>query len=386
MTELITDTKMLKDRIKPMANEPFVTVDTEFIREKTYYPQLCLIQVGSRHDAFAIDPLAKDIDLEPFLKLLYNRRVVKVLHSCSQDIEIFYNLTGKIPPNVFDTQIAAQMLGHGEAIGYGNLAKELLGEDLDKTSRHTDWAARPLSDKQLEYAISDVTYLRDIYLKLREELQEKGREKWALEEMKPVLTRENYENNPKDAWQRIKMRSHKKSFVALVAALAEWRERRAQRLDKPRNWIIKNDAILEIASNNPRTKEDLIGLRFFDFKRHPDLIEEVLAACKKGRNTLRVPKPEKKKPLPRGTAAYMELLKVLLKVQCDLHDVAPSVVAKVSDLQEIARYGRRAKIPAMKGWRYDVFGKYAIQLKKGDLAITVHKNQITLIEPAYIKD
>ena len=380
MTDLITDSKTLKERITPLNKEPFVTVDTEFLREKTYYPLVCLVQIGGKDDAFAVDPMADDIDLEPLYKLLANKRVVKVFHSCSQDIEIFYNLTNKIPANVFDTQIAAQMLGYGEAVGYGNLVKDVLNRELDKSSRHTDWSARPLTDKQIDYAMGDVTHLREVYEKLIQQLKENGREKWVKEETKDVLAIENYENNPKEAWKRIKMRSTKRAFVAQVASLARWREERAQRLDKPRNWVMKNDAILEIATTEAREPEDLQGLRFFDFKRYPDLVDEVLEACKRGRRTL-PPRQEKKKPMPKGAGPLMELLKVLLRIQAEKHDVAPSVIAKVSDLEEIAK-ANWPRVPAMRGWRYEIFGKYAAQLKKGDLAITVHKGKTCLIEPA----
>ncbi len=383
MTRLIVDTKTLESRLKPLFKESFVTVDTEFLREKTYYPLCCLIQVGGANDEFAIDPLADGIDLKLFFKLMGDRKVVKVLHSCTQDMEIMLNMSGEMPRNVFDTQIAAQVLGFGESASYGTLVDELVGKVLDKSSRHTDWSARPLTDKQLDYAISDVTYLRTVYTKLVDMLDEQGRRKWYDEEMKPYAKRDMYEVEPKEAWRKIKVRSTKKDYLSRLQALAAWREERAQRIDKPRSWVMKNDAILEIASINPKSPDDLDGLRFFNFSRHPDLARDIVSLIKKSRLSL-PPKVTKTKPLPKGSAALMDLLKVLLHAQCERHQVAPSVVAKMDELREIARAGgKKASVPAMKGWRFEVFGQYAIKLAKGELALTAHKNQIELIEPEF---
>jgi ribonuclease D len=383
MSTLITDSDTLKKRIAPLFAEAFVAVDTEFLREKTYYAQLCLIQLAGSNDAFAIDPLAKGIDLTPFYQLMDDKKVCKVFHACSQDLEIIYHEHGKLPRNVYDTQIAAQMLGFGEAVGYGNIVQDILGRELDKTSRHTDWAKRPLSAKQIDYALSDVTHLRDLYVQVQERLKVKGRDKWVQEEMEPYLDEATYSQEPKDAWRKLKFRSTKKSYILMLQALAEWRELRAQSLNKPRQWIMKNDALLEIASLEPKEGNDLKGLRFFNFSNHPDLANDIVAAMKKAKFRL-APAVEKRKHLPKGSAAVMDLLRILLKAQADRHDVAPSVIATSEEL-ELFVCSKKPKIRAMKGWRYDVFGQYAEQLCDGKLALTAEHGSIELIEPVMLE-
>ncbi len=221
------------------------------------------------------------------------------------------------------------MLGYGEAVSYGNLVQDMLGDVVDKSSRHTDWSQRPLSNKQLEYALCDVTHLRGVYEKIMERLKKMGREKWIEEELEPYLAVDYYQVAPKDAWKKLKVRSHEKTYLAILASLARWREERAQTINKPRAWVLKDDAILEIASVNPNTVEDLKDLRFVDFRRYPDLAEEVLSAVRRGRRSF-APKVERKKTLPKGAGPLIELLKVLLRAQCERHDVAPSVVAKAT--------------------------------------------------------
>lgn len=385
--DVITDTKTLKERIKPLLAEPFVTIDTEFLREKTYYPLLCLIQVGGENDAFAIDPMAEGISLAPLYKLLRSKKTVKVMHACGQDMEIFFHEFGKLPVPVFDTQVAASVLGYGDSIGYGNLVNKICGKDLDKSSRHTDWSARPLTDKQVEYAISDVTYLRDIYLHLCDELESKGRVEWMEEEMEPLVDSKVYKIVPEEAWQKIKIRGGKGEFLAIIKELAAWREKRAQKINKPRNWVLKNDGILEIASHAPTSLEELEGLRYFDC-RNERIGYEILKVVKRGKKS-KPPVIERKKSLPKGCAPLMDLLRVLLKAQADHHEVSPSIIATTSDLEEIALVPhpeRDHSIPCMHGWRYDVFGKFALRLKAGKLALAAENNQIQLIEPTYVEE
>lgn len=377
---IITDSKELKERIKALKNEEFVAVDTEFLRERTYYPLLCLVQIAGENDAFAVDTLAPGIKLEPMYDLLLDKKITKVFHACQQDFEIILNYMDKLPRNIFDTQIAAQMLGYGESVSYAKLAEMLCNVELDKSSRYTDWSKRPLSEGQVKYALSDVTYLRTIYTKMVKELEKLGRLKWVYEESEHLTDPKVYRVEPEDAWTKIKIRTSKPQFVAVVKELAKWREIRAQKINKPRQWILKNDSILEMAATTPETPEELKKIRFFSTENN-DLINEILKVIAKGVKA-KPPKIEKKHHLPRGLGPLIELLKVLLKMQCEKHDVAPSVVANSDDLEIIAME-KKPNVPAMSGWRYDIFGKYAMDLKEGRLALTTENNKLVLIEPAY---
>jgi len=381
--DIITDSKELKRRIDALNKEKYVAIDTEFLRERTYYPTLCLIQIAGSVDAFAIDTLAKDIDLKPFIQLMANKKILKLFHACSQDMEIIYNISGKLPTPVFDTQIAAQMLGHGEAVSYAKLVDHFREVELDKTSRHTDWSKRPLSPTQIEYAISDVTHLYEFYELMKKELEELGRFKWATEEMKDILNVKNYQINPDDVWLKLKTRNTSPLFRSIVKEVTKWREIKAMDTNKPRQWILRDDAILEIAAAAPETLDKLKKLRFASrgLKGHDD---EILAAVKRGKKAKPPAAPEKKKHLPKGCAPLVDLLKLLLKIQSDYHDVAASVIARTEDLEEIAM-SKKPRNAAMKGWRYDIFGKYAILLKESKLAITAQGNRAILIEPDYGK-
>lgn len=381
---VITDSKVLKDRIAPLFDEEFVTVDTEFMREKTYYPILCLVQIAGTNDAFAIDPMAKDINLEPFFKLMQDKNVLKVMHACEQDMEILLQLAGKLPKPMVDTQVAAQVLGYGESMGYGNLVEKICRVSLDKSSRHTDWSKRPLTPKQIEYAISDVTHLRKVYQHIAADLKIKGRETWLEEEMEYYRDVKRYDTDPEHAWEKLKVKSGKGPFLAVVKELAKWREIRAQKVDKPRSWVLKNDGIMEIASHMPERVEQLNGLRFYS-NRDKSLSEEIIRVVQKGLKS-RPPEFEKKQPLPKNAGPLMDLMKVLLKAQSAQHEVAPSIVATAEDLEQIAILRdplADKSIGCMHGWRYDVFGKYALKLKRGELALTVDRNRVQLIEPDY---
>jgi ribonuclease D len=259
--DVITDSKTLKKRIADFKKEPFVTIDTEFIREKTYYPVLCLIQMAGSKDAFAIDAMAEDLDISPLYKLLANKKIVKVFHAAEQDIEILYRLTGEIPAPLFDTQIAAQVLGYGDSAGYGALVKDICGVDLDKSSRFTDWAHRPLTQAQVDYAVSDVTYLRNVCENLLMRLEEKKRMDWFKEEMLEMLNPARYEVQPEEAWKRFKIKNASPVFYGVLHAVAEWRERRAQSKNLPRGRVMRDEAVLEIAASRPSTKDALFKLR-----------------------------------------------------------------------------------------------------------------------------
>lgn len=374
---LITDSATVQSRIEALSQEAFITIDTEFLREKTYYPKLCLIQVAGEHDAFAMDPLAEGIDLTPFFELLSNPNIVKVFHSCSQDIEILYQHTQSIPTPLFDTQIAAQMLGHGEAVGYGVLVKDICDIELDKTPRHTNWSERPLSKQQIEYAIGDVTYLRDIYRDLTTRLKERKRLEWAQEEMEQLRRVEQYISPPEDAWKRLKVRHGKASFLNCVKALAAWREQKAQDKNLPRQWVMRDDTIMEIAAVMPESSKALHKLRSYKVKN--EKTDEHLLQLISNARQAKGEAIQRKKPLPNGAKALMELLKVILKAQCEAHDIAPSVVARTEDLEQIA-IDKASDSPAMHGWRYDIFGQYADALKDGKLALTVKNHKIAMIE------
>jgi ribonuclease D len=381
--DVITDSKTLKKRIADFKKEPFVTIDTEFIREKTYYPVLCLIQMAGSKDAFAIDAMAEDLDISPLYKLLANKKIVKVFHAAEQDIEILYRLTGEIPAPLFDTQIAAQVLGYGDSAGYGALVKDICGVDLDKSSRFTDWAHRPLTQAQVDYAVSDVTYLRNVCENLLMRLEEKKRMDWFKEEMLEMLNPARYEVQPEEAWKRFKIKNASPVFYGVLHAVAEWRERRAQSKNLPRGRVMRDEAVLEIAASRPSTKDALFKLRSVhpNMLREDSVVDDVLNAIKRGI----------KHPLEQGyrkshgpDGALIDLLRVLLKMQCENHDVARKVIANDDDLRAIAHMKKgeekNADIQALHGWRWDVFGKSAIQLKNGEIGLAAQGRKLKVIQ------
>lgn len=379
---IITDSKELKKRLKAFEKEPFIAIDTEFVREKTYYPQLCLIQVAGRNDAFAIDAL-EDIDLKPFFDLLANKNVVKVFHAPEQDIEILYYLTGKVPSPLFDTQVAAEVLGYGESIGYGNLVQMLSGVELDKSSRFTDWARRPLSEAQLTYALSDVTYLRDIAEKLLTQLAAKDRLQWFEEEMAYLTTPERYHVIPEEAWKKLKVRGGNAEFFGVLRQVAAWRERRAQEKDVPRRWVMRDETMLEIAAARPKTIKQLEDLRLnVSTTRKEEKMQAIVDAVLKGLEDPVNDLPKKKRESEKNTA-LLELLKILLRMQSEAHDVGKSVIASDDDLHKIAGLPKGqvdTDIPALHGWRWEMFGKAAIALKNGEIAISASGKKTVMIE------
>lgn len=364
------------------AKMPFITVDTEFMRERTYFSQLCLIQVASENEAAIIDPLADGLDLAPFLDLLANKNVLKIFHAARQDIEIFYHLMKQVPAPLFDTQIAAMACGYGDQIGYEPLIRMTSGATIDKGSRFTDWARRPLSDKQLIYALGDVTHLIDAYKILLKSLQEKGREDWVREEMAFLLDPSLYFVKPEEAWRRLKLRSVRPKELGPLIKLAEWREREAQHRNVPRQRIIKDDAIFELARQAPTTPEAMARCRSISggFERSSQakgLLNAIEAGLKIPRD--RLPKLNDDRDRTPVPADIMELLRVLLKHKCQAENVAPKLLASVADLEAIARYDE-PDIPAMKGWRRKIFGEAALKLKRGELAMRLKDGEVDIFE------
>ena len=366
----IEDTPSLQKLCKTLAKEPFLAIDTEFVREKTYYPKLCLIQVGYTKDAVIIDPLAPNIDLTPFLKLLGNKNILKVFHSGRQDIEIFYHLTGKTPKPVFDTQIAASVCGFGHAISYDALVYAVTKIEIDKSSRLTDWSLRPLDQKQLEYALRDVTFLIPCYEYLQKYLKKHNREHWVDEETAALLNEKCYKIDPDSAWQRLKYSGHSVSFLAALKALAAWREKRAMKYNVPKRSILKDEMLVSIASTNPKTLEDLKSVRnirmdILNGKLGLEIIEVLNAArhAPVARDLKKIDR-ERKVHVPKNVAALMEVLRLLLKIKCEQEGVVQSIVADEEDIRNIA-CGNDAKNPLLEGWRYEIFGRDALAFRKG---------------------
>jgi len=379
--ELVSTSPKLKEKIsKLQESAEFVCIDTEFVREKTYYPTLGLVQIAYRGDVFAIDPVENNIDLEPLNELLANEKIIKIFHACSQDLEIFYNLFNNTPKNMFDTQVGAKMLGFGESISYGRLVEHYLRKKLDKSHRYTDWTKRPLEKEQLDYAALDVVYLMDIFEQMRKELNKQGRYDWAAEESVKLLDENIYRVDIEECWQKLKPKSTDRYYLAILKSLSRWREVTAQNQNRPRGWVLKDDAIQEIAAVKPKKPSDLKDLRFFRYDERT--VPDILGVVDYALNEETPPKLEKNPALPESAMPILILLKVLLKTQSVKHDIAPSVIADTEDLEKIA-VGDYISAKAMQGWRYEVFGKYAEKLKEGKLALTAIGGNIVLIEPAY---
>jgi ribonuclease D len=362
----------------------YITVDTEFLRDKTYWPQLCLVQLAGPDEAVAIDPLAPGMDLNPLFELMADPKVLKVFHAARQDVEIFYQLAGRIPTPLFDTQVAAMVCGFGESAGYETLAAKLAGAHIDKSSRFTDWARRPLTDRQLQYALSDVTHLRRVYDKLARKLQKSGRSGWLAEELGVLTDPATYRLAPDEAWLRLKPRSSDPRFLAVLRELASWREVEAQRRNVPRNRILRDEALLEVAAHPPKNSADLARLRSFGKGLAEGRVgQEVLAVVERARAlpAERQPHLPERPELPPGRAPVVELLRVLLKLKCESHGVAQKLVASSGDLDLVAA-DDHADVPALSGWRRELFGEDALALKHGRLALTMNRdgNEVTLVK------
>src|SRR6476619_1408207 len=379
--EPITTTKELAAACTRLAKHDFITVDTEFLRETTYFPILCVAQVASADEALVIDALAEGLDLAPFFKLMANEKVLKVFHAARQDIEIVWHRANIIPHPIFDTQVAAMVLGHGDSISYYQLVQRITGDTLDKSNRFTDWTRRPLSTAQVTYAISDVTHLRDVYTALVADLGRRGRADWMDDEMEVLTSPDTYRADPERAWMRRKTRVRKPKELAVLIEVAAWREREAQTRDVPRSRVLKDDAIGDIAVQAPTTPERLAALRSLPrgFERSK-WVEGILAAVKRGleRDPKTLPRIERPKAAPNG-AATVELLKVLLRMTSERHGVAAKVIATVDDLDQIAA-DDEADVPALKGWRRELFGEAALALKHGRLALAIEKGRVVRVD------
>ncbi len=379
--EPITSNQTLADACARMAKHPFVTVDTEFLRETTYYPKLCVIQIASMDEAVVIDALAEGIDLTPVFDLMANDKVLKVFHAARQDIEIIWHRANLIPHPVFDTQVAAMVLGYGDSISYDQLVQRITGDALDKSHRFTDWTRRPLTAEQITYAISDVTHLRDVYLSLAADLQKRGRVDWVFEEMGVLISPATYRFDPESAWERLKTRVRKPRELGVLIEIAAWREREAQARDIPRGRVLKDEVMGDIATQVPTTTERLAGLRSLPkgFERSK-WGQDILDAIKRGleRDPKTLPRLERHRQAPNG-AATVELLKVLLRMTAERHGVAAKVIATVDDLERIAA-DAEPDVAATKGWRRELFGDRALALKQGRVALALEKGRVVAVE------
>ena len=386
---LITKSDDLKALVDRLSQHPFVAVDTEFMRENTYWPILCLIQVASPDEAAAIDPMA-DIDLTPLLDLLVaNEEVLKVFHAGGQDLEIVHNLTGKVPHPLFDTQIAAMALGHGEQIGYSNLIESLLGHSLDKGARFTDWSRRPLDKRQIDYAIGDVTYLVQIFPRMLEKLRKTGRGAWLDDEMERIADPANYVNDPDLAWQRIKVPSRKAEVLGRLKAVAAFREREARRKNLPRGRLVKDETLADLAVHPPRSQADLAKVRGLAASWANNDIGARLMGALEGATTLSEsempPRDDRRPGLGKEGALVADLLKLLLKIRSRDADVAPRLIARGDEIDAMAA-GQREGLQMLQGWRYDVFGKDALDLCEGRTAFSVVNGKMVMSQIGDLAD
>jgi ribonuclease D len=378
---LIDTSDALAAFCRRQAQAPYITVDTEFIRDKTYFPQLCLVQIAGPDEAAALDPLAPGIDLTPLLELMATPTLLKVFHAARQDIEIFVNLAGAVPAPLFDTQVAAMVCGFGDSVSYETLAGKLAGAHIDKSSRFTDWAQRPLSERQLRYALTDVVPLRTVYEKLEARLAKSGRSSWLAEEMGTLTDPATYRQDPAEAWRRFKVRSNNRKLLALVRELAAWRETAAQQRNLPRNRLLRDESLLEIAAHAPATVAELartrgLGKNFAEGKLGAEILAAVTRVLATPESQYPVPPPRHEPP--PGLGPLVDLLRVLLKLRCEENDVAQKLVADTEDLEKIAA-DDDAPVRALQGWRAELFGKDALDLKRGRLALTAAGKRIKLV-------
>ena len=369
----------LNDFCAAAAKSDFICVDTEFMRESTFYSILCLIQAATADAEVIIDPLVDGLDLTPFAALLMDRKIIKVLHAARQDMEIFYQICGAVPTNIFDTQIAAMALGFGDSVGYGALVKGRLDINVDKGARFTDWSRRPLSEKQLSYAMADVTHLRDLYPSMVEELTEKGRMDWVLEEMAPQMAEKLYTFEPENAWERLKIRNPKKHYLAALKAAAAWRERQAKTKNIPRRRILKDDAMYDIAQQKPTDIKALARLRsiprgFEKSSSAGPLVEAIAAAIDNAEDY--APKLPKVRHMPPNLGPTIEMLKTLLRLRTEYVDIAPRMVANNADIEKLAAFGDKAGIAALSGWRREIFGNDALKMLDGKIGLRLEGREV----------
>lgn len=380
--DLITDSTTLANLCHRLAQARFVTVDTEFMRENSYWPELCLIQIADDQEAAAIDPMAPDLDLGPLLDLLVNNEeVLKIFHAGGQDLEIIYNMTGKTPHPMFDTQVAAMALGLGEQIGYSNLVETFLGLSIDKGARFTDWSRRPPDKRQIEYAIGDVTHLAAIFPKMLDRLRKTGRGAWLDEEMERIADPENYRNDPDQAWQRVRIQGRKPEVLGRLKALARWRELEAQNKDLPRGRIVKDETLADLALSPPKKQADLAKVRGLSASWASNDIGARLMTALEAAAPLTAteipPRDDRKPGLGKDGALVADLLKLLLKIRARDIDVAAKLLARTDELEALAA-GQRQGLPMLEGWRYDQFGKDALALVEGRLGFAVKNGKLKM--------
>ncbi|WP_455482592.1 ribonuclease D [Bartonella sp. B35(2025)] len=380
MMKLITKTTDLEISINALRTSNFVTVDTEFIRETTFWPQLCLIQLASPDVTILIDPIEQDIDLQSFFDLMVDEKIVKVFHAARQDIEIIYHLGGVIPYPIFDTQVAGSICGFGDSISYDQIVQRCTGHHIDKSSRFTDWSHRPLSEKQLLYALADVTYLRDVYLILKKQLEKNKRTHWMDDEIKILLTPKTYDMPEDEAWKKVKGKVKKLRELAVLQKIAAWREREARRYNLPRRRIMKDECLIEIAIQQPKDEEALKRLRSLNknWDKLP-ITQTLIKAVHEGLeiDIATLPTLHKYNPINETTAAIIDLLKVLLKLVANENNIAPKIIATSNDLEKIANGCIKQNIPAMNGWRYEIFGRRAEQMLKGQIGLYFNNGKIS---------
>lgn len=380
--EPIISNQDLADACRRLSAHPYITVDTEFLRETTYYPRLCVVQMASAEEAVVVDALAEDLDLGPFFALMADENVLKVFHAARQDIEIVWHRAGLVPHPVFDTQVAAMVLGYGDSISYDQLVQRITGDALDKSHRFTDWSRRPLSPEQIAYAVSDVTHLRDVYDQLAADLEKRGRIDWVFEEMEVLTSPDTYRADPETAWERFRSRLRKPREIAVLMELAAWREREAQARDVPRGRVLKDDVLVDVAMHAPASIEKLAQLRsvpkgFERSKWGQEVVEAVARGIARDPKTL--PKFERPRQTGNGVSATVELLKVLLRMTSERHGVAAKIIATVDDLERIAAEPE-PDVGALKGWRRELFGEKAQALKQGRLALALDRGRVVAME------
>lgn len=378
---LVTDTRALADLCSRLCAEPFVTIDTEFMRERTYYPELCVVQLAGEHDVAVVDALAPGIDLGPLGDLLAGPAVVKVFHAARQDVEIFLQLFGTVPVPIFDTQVAAMVAGFGDQAGYDSLVSALTGGEIDKAHRFSDWSARPLSAAQLAYAAADVTWLREVYLRLCERLRRDGRLDWVREEMAVLAEPGTYRADPEALWERLRPRTSNRRMLGLLRAAAAWREREAQRINIPRQRLIKDESLLEIAASAPTTPEALGRVRgvtrgFAEGRSGAGLLAALREAAALPEEQL--PPAPRVREGARPSPALVSLLKVLLAAKCEQHHVAPKLLASSEELDRLAAE-EAPDLPVLHGWRREVFGEDALALKGGRITLGVEGKRVKLV-------
>ena len=376
---IIRDTDALRTYCEAARKQDFVCIDTEFMRESTFFSILCLVQVATVEEDAIIDPLADGIDLTPLKDLLMDESLTKVLHAARQDMEIFYRICGAVPGPIFDTQMAGMAIGLGDSVGYSALVKARLNINIDKGARFTDWSRRPLSNKQLSYALADVTHLCDLYPGVLEELEEQGRLDWVKEEMSQHMDESLYTFEPEDAWQRLKLRGNKKPYLAALKAAAAWRERQAIKKDIPRRRVLKDDAMYDLAQQRPRTIDALSKLRAiprgFEKSSSAAGLLESLGAAIDNANDYAPPAP-KVQHMPPSLGPRIEMLKTLLRLRTEVEGIATRLVANARDIEQLAAFGERAEIAALKGWRREIFGQDALDMLRGKIALRLEGENV----------